>query len=129
MGQVKIYGNKGFLDTARNVISDAIHRCTVEVLGLPPEKRFHRFIGLEQEDFIYPDDRSEHYLIIEVNVIAGRSTETKKAYIRSLISSLSEACNIHVNDIEVTIFESPIEHWGIRGKPADELKLNYKIDK
>lgn len=129
MGQIKIYGHEAFVSEMRDAISDAVHACTVSVLGLPEGKRFHRFFGLKQEDFIHPDDRTEKYLIIEVSMISGRTTETKKDYIRALIRSLNEQCGIPVNDIEITLLESPQENWGIRGLPVDELKLNYKINK
>jgi hypothetical protein len=29
--------------------------------------------------------------------------------------------------IEITLFETPRENWGIRGLPGDELSLNYKV--
>jgi hypothetical protein len=38
------------------------------------------------------------------------------------------ALGIHKNDVEITIFETPRENWGIRGLPGDELPLNYKVD-
>jgi len=33
-------------------------------LQYPVEKRFHRFIPLDQIDFIYPADRSRDYIIL-----------------------------------------------------------------
>lgn len=129
MAQIKIYGHRAFLTNARQDISDSIHECSVKVLGLPEEKKFHRFIPLEKEHFVHPEDRSEQYLIIEVSLIAGRTRETKKAYIRKLFTTLSQRLNISTQDIEITLFENPKENWGIRGLPADELTLNYKIEK
>ena len=29
--------------------------------------------------------------------------------------------------VEITIFETPRGHWGIRGLPGDELDLNYTV--
>jgi len=128
MGQIKVYGHEAFLSGMKSALSDVIHECTVKVLGLPEAKRFHRFIELKQDDFIHPDDRSEQYLIIEISLISGRTVDTKKSYIRELIRSLNEQCHIPVNDIEITLIESPKENWGIRGVTADELKLGYTID-
>ncbi len=110
-------------------MSDAIHECTVEVLGLPQEKRFHRFVPIKEDWFYHPQDRSERYVIIEVMLMAGRTVETRKAYIRSLIQNISRKCSIPAKDIEITLTESPRENWGIRGVTGDELDLGYQVDK
>jgi len=43
LAQVKIYGLRESLAPVRRQLSDTIHACVVETLGLPPEKRFHRY--------------------------------------------------------------------------------------
>lgn len=58
----------------------------------------------------------------------GRSIEAKKALVHALYNNISSSCGISVNDVEITIFETPKENWGIRGMPGDELALNYKVD-
>ncbi|MNU79680.1 hypothetical protein D3C71_692950 [compost metagenome] len=58
----------------------------------------------------------------------GRSTETKKRLIQTLFRNIEERCKIAPQDIEITIFETPQENWGIRGKNADELLLNYQVN-
>ena len=127
MAQIKVYGLHDHLNMKRQAISNAIHRAAREALGLPEEKRFHRFIGLAAEDFVYPGDRSRHYTIIEVSMFEGRTVETKKAFIRLLFTYLESGCGIAPQDVEITITETPQHNWGIRGVPADELALNYKV--
>jgi len=129
MAQIKIYGNADHLAGQQKKISDALHLCVVEALGLPPEKRFHRFIPLSSDDFIYPTDRSDRYTILEIDLLAGRTKETKKALIRSIFQNFEAKLGISPQDVEITIHESPKENWGIRGLPADELILNYKVEK
>ena len=128
MPQVKIYGLNLNIEKNRLSISRAIHEAMMSALNYPAEKKFHRFILLSKENFIYPDDRSEKYTIIEISMFEGRSVEVKKSLIRELYSNLETQCEISPQDIEITIFESPIHNWGIRGVPADELKLGYKIE-
>ena len=49
MAQVKIYGNKKVLTPSLKVeISTAIHNAVMHALEYPPEKKFHRFIELEE---------------------------------------------------------------------------------
>jgi phenylpyruvate tautomerase PptA (4-oxalocrotonate tautomerase family) len=128
MAQVKIFGLRRSLQNRRAAISQAIHSSVVEALEYPPEKKFHRFIALDEEDFIYPPDRSEHYIIIEISIFEGRSIEAKKMLIRLLYERIPRLCGISTQDIEITIFETPRHCWGIRGMPGDEIGLNYKVE-
>lgn len=128
MAQVKIYALRKCLDAGKSKISDTIHQCMMENLQLPEAKRFHRFLELEKEDFIYPADRSENYIILEISMFEGRSTETKKALIHSLFQRFEETLSCDPNDLEITITETPRHNWGIRGTPGDELILNYKVE-
>ena len=57
MAQVKVYGNKSFLEVSKIPLSDLIHECIVEILKFPQDKRHHRFISLESADFIYPVEK------------------------------------------------------------------------
>ena len=129
MAQIKIYLHREHLAASRQAISDALHACVTGELGLPPEKRFHRFIPLAAEDFIHPVDRSRRYTIVEVSLFAGRTVETKKAFIRAVFQRLERAVGISPQDVEITIQESPKENWGIRGRSGDELVLNYTVEK
>lgn len=128
MTQIKIYGLKTHLDAWKMQLSDTIHACVVEALHYPPDKRVHRFIGLDADDFIYMIDRSEQYTIIEISMFEGRSTETKKHLIRLLFARLEAEVGIRSHDVEITIFETPRHNWGIRGLPGDELGLNYTVE-
>lgn len=127
MAQIRIYGERAHLNANRQAISDAIHASTVKALQLPPEKRFHRFLAMDAADFLYPADRSERYTIIEISMFEGRSVEAKKQLIHLLFARLEAECGIAPNDVEITITETPRENWGIRGVPADELTLTYKV--
>lgn len=78
MSQIKIYALQTTIEQFRHQLSHAIHQALVESLNYPIEKKFQRFITLSKEDFIYPNDRSQHYLIIEISMFEGRSTEALK---------------------------------------------------
>ena len=127
MAQIKIYGQKNALKKIQTPLSDLIHKSIVDVLSFPQEKRFHRFIGLDKDDFIYPPDRSENYIIIEIMMMEGREVETKKRLIKRLFTTINHQLSISVDDIEITIIESPACNWGFRGKTGDEIQLNYQI--
>ena len=128
MAQVKIYGERGHLTAHRQALSDAIHAVNREVLGLPEEKRFHRLIALDAEDFIHPAARSGAYTVIEISMFEGRDPQTKRRLLRRLMAVLSSELGISTQDLEITIFETPKANWGIRGKVADELTLDYTVE-
>jgi phenylpyruvate tautomerase PptA (4-oxalocrotonate tautomerase family) len=100
----------------------------MEAFEYPPEKKFHRFIAMDEEDFVYPQDRSERYIIIEIRIFEGRSIEAKKMLIRLLYERIPQLSGISTQDIEITILETPRHCWGIRGMPGDEIGLNYEVE-
>jgi phenylpyruvate tautomerase PptA (4-oxalocrotonate tautomerase family) len=128
VAQVKIFGSRKHLTGHRNEVSDAIHDALVEALALPADKRFHRFVMRDEENFIYPSGRSERYTIVEISMIEGRSTDAKKALISSLYKNFRTRLAYDPADLEITLFETPQTNWGIRGSVADEVKLDYEVN-
>lgn len=125
---IVIYGIKEQLNPIKAKLSDVIHACMQSALGLPTDKRAHRFIPMDKEDFYYPSGRSNAYTVIEINMIAGREKDTLKLLIKSLFKEIEEQIGINPVDIEITIKEQPAHCWGFRGMTGDEAKLNYKVN-
>ena len=128
MVQVKITGLATQLNPIKSQLSDIIHGCLQAAIGTPENKRFQRFFCLQPEDFYYPNDRSEQYIIIEVVMFEGRSIAVKKKLIGLLFERIHQQLEIAVDDIEIAMFDLPKHNWGIRGVPGDELTLGYKVD-
>ncbi|CAM3641757.1 tautomerase family protein [Marinicrinis lubricantis] len=128
MAQIKVYGVDERLNPMKEKISEVIHSCVVDAFQYPPDKRFHRFFPMRKEDFMFANGRSDAYTIIEVSMFEGRSVEAKKQFIQLLFQRIGEYAGIKPNDLEITIFETPKQNWGIRGMSADELQLNYKVN-
>jgi phenylpyruvate tautomerase PptA (4-oxalocrotonate tautomerase family) len=128
MSQVKIFGLQGSLSPVMRQVSDVIHSCVVDALAYPQDKRAHRFFPLEREEFYYPPGRTERYTIIEFSMFEGRTIEAKKKLIRLLFERFESELGIGPNDVEITIFETPMHNWGFRGLPGDEHALNYKVN-
>jgi phenylpyruvate tautomerase PptA (4-oxalocrotonate tautomerase family) len=128
MGQIKIFGIKEQLHPVRNQVSEVIHECMMEAFKYPKEKKAHRFIYIEEDSFFYFEGRTNKHTIIEISVFEGRSIEAKKHLHRLLFDKFENELGIVPMDLEITIFESPMHNWGIRGKSGDELVLNYKVN-
>jgi phenylpyruvate tautomerase PptA (4-oxalocrotonate tautomerase family) len=123
MAQVKVYGRREVWAGRQREVSDLLHSCLVSAWGLPEDKRFHRFLLLDADDLICPQ-RGDGYLIIEIVCFTGRSDDAKRALIRAIYDTLP----FPAQDVEITIVEMPQVNWGIRGLPADELTLSYKVE-
>lgn len=126
---IVVYGIKENLNPIKAKFSDIIHKSMQSVLGMPEDKRVHRFIPMDKSDFYYPSGRSDNYTVIEINMMEGRQIETKKALIKSLFSEIELALNISPVDIEITIKEQPKHCWGFRGITGDEVNdLKYSVN-
>ena len=125
---IRIYGIREKLDPIKAALSDVINECMVEALAFPDNKRAHRFFPMAAEDYYYPDGRTDAYLVIEVNMMAGRSEEARKKLIHLLFERIEHKLSISPIDVEIMIFESSACNFGFRGMAGDEATLNYKID-
>ncbi|WP_018658331.1 tautomerase family protein [Actinomadura flavalba] len=125
MAQVKVYGRRDRWSDRRREVSDAVQDCLVRAWRLPPDKRFHRFLLLDADDWVCPG-RSDDYLILEIVCFSGRGDDAKRALIRALYERFA-ALGLARDDLELTIVESPPVNWGIRGVSADELTLSYPV--
>lgn len=126
---IVIYGIKEHLNPIKARLSDTIHQCMQSVLGMPEDKRAHRFIPLDAEDFYFPGGRTPAYTVIEINMMQGRSADTQKALIKALFSKIESEIGIAPIDVEVTIKEQPAHCWGFRGMTGDEARdLAYSVN-
>jgi phenylpyruvate tautomerase PptA (4-oxalocrotonate tautomerase family) len=122
-------GIKAELNPIKEKLSDVIHGCMQSVLGFPEDKRAHRFIPMDREDFYYPGGRTDAYTVIEINMMAGRQIETQKDLIKSLFQEIERQLLILPVDVEVIIKEQAPHQWGFRGMTGDEVNdLKYEVN-
>ncbi len=129
MTQISVTGQRHVLRPLRARFSDVLHAAAVDVLGLPPDKRFHRFYPMDPEDLPVPPGRSERYTIVEIRLFAGRTVATKKAFYARLYANAAERLGIEAVDLEIALVETPRHDWAIRGLPGDELVLAYEVER
>lgn len=126
---IVIFGIKEKLNPIKAKLSDVIHGCMESVLGMPEDKRAHRFIPMEKEDFYYPGGRSDAYTVVEINMMSGRKVETQKELIKALFREVESQLSIAPVDLEVIIKEQAPHQWGFRGMTGDEVTdLKYKVN-
>ncbi|MGA9637111.1 tautomerase family protein [Flavobacterium sp.] len=128
MGQIKIFGIKQELHPIREQLSLILQECMFEAFQYPKEKRAHRFIYIDEDSFFYFEGRTKKHTLIEISSFEGRSIEAKKKLYQLIFEKFQKQLQIAAMDVEITIFETPMHNWGIRGKSGDELALNYKVN-
>ena len=126
---ILVYGINDRLNPIKAELSDIIQRCMTSVIGLPEDKRAHRFFPMAREDFYFPNGRSEAYTVIEINMMNGRTPETQKRLIKMLFQEIEAGLGLLPIDVEITINEQAPYQWGFRGMTGDEVKdLSYRIN-
>lgn len=126
---IVVYGIREKLDPIKAQLSNVIHDCMQSVLGIPEDKRAHRFIPMDKDDFFYPEGRTDAYTVIEINMMAGRKKATQKSLIKLLFQEIESQLSISPTDIEITINEQTPYCWGFRGMTGDEvIDLGYKVN-
>ncbi len=128
MAQVVVWAHRSALEARRDALSDAIHGAVMAALDYPPEKRFHRFVGLEDGDFRHPADRGVDYTIVEISMFEGRRDDAKRRLIDELYARIEAQVGIARHSVEITITETPRVNWGIRGRNGADLELGYRVD-
>ena len=128
MPQAKIYGIREHLVPIREALSEAINESIAVGLAFPRERRLQRFFPMDRADFIYPaHERSERYMIIEIETFQGRSKDVLKRLVRELYTRVPAATGIEPRDLDVIISEQPRHAWGLMGENGDEIELTYKV--
>lgn len=128
MPQAKIYGIREHLVPIRAQVSEAVNESIADAFKFPRERRLQRFFPMDREDFVFPPtERSERYLIIEIETFEGRSPETKRDLVRQIVRRIGAATGIEPRDIDVIVTEQPRHNWGLMGEPGDEIQLSYKV--
>jgi len=129
MAQVVIWAHRSALVPQRRAeLGSAIHGAIMAALEYPAEKRFQRFVALDDEDFIHPEDRGDDYTIIEISMFEGRSEAAKRRLIAELFERVEREAGVPPQSLEITITETPKVNWGIRGQNATDLALGYQVE-
>lgn len=87
-----------------------------------------RLYELEKDNFETSPAKTENVTLIELTVFKGRSYEAKKNLYFAIVRNLAKSPGIDSSDISIVIHEPPLENWGVKGVPAKEVNLGFKIE-
>jgi phenylpyruvate tautomerase PptA (4-oxalocrotonate tautomerase family) len=127
MPLVTIETRAGLCARDKRLVFEAIHRALVEAFKIPAHDRAQRMVEYADGDFEIPPGRSERYMLISIEVFAGRSVDAKRSLYREIVSRLA-SIGIAPADVLIVLREIPVENWGLRGGVAAcDLDLGFEI--
>jgi phenylpyruvate tautomerase PptA (4-oxalocrotonate tautomerase family) len=105
-------------------LGDAVHVALVETMGVPVRDRFQVINQHAPGAFVFDRGyldipRSDRFVLIQVTLSAGRSTEVKQAFYRRLAELVSERVGVSADDLAVCLVENTREDWSFgRGEAS-----------
>ncbi len=108
---------------------DALHAAMVCALEIPEDDRIVRLLVHAPAFFACPPGKAhpERFTLIGVDLFAGRSPAAKRRLYAAIFENLAPL-GIPADHIVVRLNEIPRENWGLRGQPASEVDLGFKVE-
>ena len=127
MPSTRIETASGWLGDRRRQLLEAVQAALVEGIRIPENDRGIRLVQHDPDDMLMPVGASARRTIIEVTMFSGRSLEAKRRLYAALVRNLAPF-GLEPGDIVVTLIEVDQDNWGLRGLPASEIELGFKVD-
>ncbi|MBI3975345.1 MAG: tautomerase family protein [Armatimonadetes bacterium] len=127
MPLVRISVRKGRSPSEKRALLDAVHSALVEAFHIPDSDRNQRLSEYTAEEFETPPGRTELYTLVEITAFPGRSPDAKANLYGALVRNLS-ALGTQPGDVLIVISEPSMENWGLRGTPASNVDLGFKVE-
>ncbi len=127
MPKVKIDIREGRTEEHKKRLLEAVHEALVEAIKIPEDDRIQLLQEHKAVNFEIPPYKTELFTLIEITMFQGRSMEAKRKLYQAIAEKL-EPLGIMKQDIMIILLEPSLENWGIRGLPASEINLDFKVD-
>lgn len=127
MPSTRIETRSGWLGARRRDFIEAVQAAIVEGILIPEQDRCVRLLEFDDDAAISPATAGPRYTVIEISLFTGRSIEAKRRLYAAMAERLAPF-GLQPNEIKIILHEVPKENWGLRGKPASEIELGFKVD-
>jgi 4-oxalocrotonate tautomerase len=117
MPLVRINLSKNSSPQLRQVVSDVVYDAMIEIANVPEHDKFQIFTLHDDGELVYPRegylgiDYSPGIIFIQVFWVAGRTTETKKAFYRKIADDLHAKAGVRKQDVWISLMEAAREDW------------------
>jgi phenylpyruvate tautomerase PptA (4-oxalocrotonate tautomerase family) len=111
-------------DDDLGTLGDAVQAALVETMGVPERDRFQVISQHPSGELIFDRGylditRSDRFVVVQVTLSAGRSTEVKQAFYRRLAELLHERVGLAGDDLAICLVENTREDWSFgRGEAS-----------
>ena len=127
MPLVRIELRRGKSAEYRRAIADGIYEAMRETIQVPERDRFEVISEHDAENFVYDRqylgiERSDDFVLVQIALRRGRSTEAKQALYRRISERLLEAPGIRPQDVFVTLIENGLDDWSFGDGLAQYVK-------
>ena len=127
MPSTRIETRAGWLGDRRRDFVEAVQAALVAGILIPEGDRCVRLLEFDEDCIITPPHAGPRYTVIEISLFTGRSLEAKRRLYAAMAANLAPF-GLAPNEIKVILHEVPRENWGLRGLPASEIELGFKVD-
>jgi phenylpyruvate tautomerase PptA (4-oxalocrotonate tautomerase family) len=127
MPSTRIETRRGWLGDRRRDFIEAVQAALVTGIVIPAGDRCVRLLEFDEDAVITPDHAGPRYTVIEISLFSGRSIEAKRRLYAAMVANLAPF-GLAPNEVKVILHEVPRENWGLRGLPASEIELGFKVD-
>ncbi|WP_027582402.1 tautomerase family protein [Bradyrhizobium sp. Ai1a-2] len=117
MPLVRIDLNKSASPEVARAIGDAVYTAMIEVANVPPHDKFQIVTRHDDSELVYPAEGylgvqySRNIVFIQVTWVAGRSTETKKAFYKRIADDVHAKTGLAKSDIFISLVDAAREDW------------------
>jgi 4-oxalocrotonate tautomerase len=117
MPLVRIDLNKSASPEFVRAVSDAIYTAMIEVANVPPNDKFQIITRHDDSELVYPSEGylgiqySRNIVFIQVAWVAGRTTETKKAFYKRIADDIHAKTGLAKSDIFIGLVDTAREDW------------------
>ena len=127
MPLVRIELRRGKSPDYRKAIADGVYEAMRETIQVPPDDRFEIVSEHDGAGFIYDRqylgiERSDDFVVVQITLRRGRTTDAKQALYRRITERLRESPGIRSEDVLITLVENGPDDWSFGKGEAQYVK-------
>ena len=125
---VRIDVLEGWTPGDLELVGAAVQRALIETLGVPERDRFQVISEHPAERFVFDRSyleiaRSDRFILVQVTLSAGRTTQVKQAFYARLCELLVRDVGLREEDLAVCLVENNREDWSFGRGQASYLVI------
>ncbi|BDI30744.1 tautomerase family protein [Capsulimonas corticalis] len=131
MPLVRISLKRGKSDAYVQAVADGVHEAMTATIHVPDEDRFQIISEHEEGRLItHPSylgiARTENAVIVQITMLAGRTTEQKQALYRRIAENLQANPGVRREDVMVVASENGADDWSFGNGEAQFASRTYE---